>query len=49
MQMYVYTSKKPNPWTHQLVPTVIETNLAWAIPYWTRRKQQNPNISWKIS
>ena len=27
---------------------VIETNLAWALPYWTKRKQQNENITWKF-
>jgi hypothetical protein len=29
-------------------PLVIETNLAWAIPYWTKRKQVNPNIYWRL-
>ena len=29
-------------------PTVIETNLIFAIPYWTKRKKANPNIHWKI-
>jgi hypothetical protein len=28
---------------------VVETNLAWALPYWTKRKQQNKNITWKIT
>ena len=28
---------------------VVETNLAFAIPYWTKRKQSNPNISWELT
>lgn len=28
-------------------PIVIETNLAWAIPYWVARKALNPNIYWR--
>lgn len=28
---------------------VIETNLDFAIPYWTKRKQNNKNISWEIA
>lgn len=27
-------------------PIVIETNVAWALPYWTKRKQLNPKIYW---
>lgn len=27
---------------------VIETNLAWALPYWTKRKQFNTSITWSI-
>ena len=29
-------------------PVVIETNLTWAIPYWTARKKQNPQIYWEM-
>ena len=25
---------------------VIETNVAWALPYWQKRKQANPLIRW---
>jgi hypothetical protein len=28
---------------------VVETNVAWALPYWTRRKQQNKRITWSIT
>jgi hypothetical protein len=27
-------------------PFVIETNLDWAISYWTARKKHNPKIFW---
>jgi len=26
---------------------VIETNIAWALPYWGKRKQLNNSINWK--
>ena len=29
-------------------PIVIETNLAWALPYWVKRKQRNPKIYWRF-
>lgn len=30
-------------------PIVIETNLAWAIPYWKKRKHLNPDIRWTFT
>lgn len=27
---------------------VVETNLAFAVPYWTARKQLNNKITWTI-
>ena len=29
---------------------VVETNLAWAMPYWTERQRLNPDakITWRI-
>lgn len=41
MLMYVYVGSSKTP-------IVIETNLAWALPYWTLRKFINPAIHWKI-
>lgn len=41
MRMYVYVG-------NATYPTVIETNLAWALPYWTSRKQLNDQIKWRI-
>jgi len=29
-------------------PLVIETNIEWALPYWTKRRQLNPLIRWQI-
>ena len=26
---------------------VVETNLAWAIPYWEKRKASNKAITWR--
>lgn len=45
--MRVYLSRHRNL-SGQMTPIVIETNLAWAIPYWTQRKQANPKIFWEI-
>ena len=30
------------------LPFIIESNLEYAIPYWTKRKKLNPKIYWKI-
>ena len=45
--MKVYASRRLNA-LHQKTPIVIETNLAWAIPYWTERKRMNPNLFWEL-
>ena len=29
-------------------PLFIETNVEWALPYWTKRRDLNPNIYWMI-
>jgi hypothetical protein len=47
MKMLVYASKHRNL-MGELMPIVIETNLAWAVPYWTQRKMLNPKIFWDI-
>jgi hypothetical protein len=44
MNMHIFVGPK-NP---HATPVVIETNLAWAIPYWTERKRLNPLINWKF-
>ena len=28
---------------------VVETNVAWALPYWTQRKKVNPKIFWEFA
>ena len=43
MKMRVFASKS------RYAPIVIETNLDWAIPYWTARKRTNPNIFWEFA
>jgi hypothetical protein len=40
MRMTVFLNRKQ---------IVIETNLDFAIPYWTKRRKLNKNISWKIA
>lgn len=40
MRMYVYLRSSKDP-------IVIETNLAWALPYWEARKRVNPNLYWR--
>jgi hypothetical protein len=47
-KMYVYASKSRNLWGH-MTPIVIETDLAWALPYWQARKRINPKIFWTIA
>jgi hypothetical protein len=27
---------------------VVETNVAWALPYWRKRKELNKNITWSM-
>jgi len=39
MRMYVYVNKK-------LI--VVETNVAWALPYWEQRKALNKHITWSV-
>jgi hypothetical protein len=46
-KMYVYTSRTKNAWG-QKTAIVVETNLAWAIPYWAKRKCVNENIHWEF-
>lgn len=46
--MKVYMSRKLNS-MYQMTPIVIETNLGWAIPYWTQRRKQNSKIFWEIT
>ncbi len=38
-RMCVYVDKK-------LI--VVETNLAWALPYWKQRKAENKRITWSV-
>ena len=45
--MYVYASKRRG-FAGQLTPIVVESNLSYAIPYWTKRKLANPAIFWEI-
>lgn len=45
--MRVYASRKRNL-QGDLTPIVIETNLAWAIPYWTERRKSNPRLFWEF-
>ena len=28
---------------------VVETNEAWALPYWARRRQQDKRITWSFT
>ena len=37
--MYVYMGKS-------LI--VIETNIAWAVPYWTERRAVNKKLNWEV-
>lgn len=45
--MKVYMNRRLNA-CFQMTPIVVETDLAWALPYWTQRRKQNPKIFWEI-
>ena len=45
--MRVYMSRHRNL-MGQMTPIVIETNLAWALPYWRQRQRLNPKIFLEI-
>ena len=47
MKMKVYASRKLN-YMFQMTPIVVETNIAWALSYWQKRKQINPKIFWEF-
>jgi len=40
MKMIIFLNKKQ---------IVIETNIKFAMAYWSKRKQENPNITWKLA
>lgn len=44
--MRVYLKNSPRNLQGQRTPIVIETNIAWALPYWQARKNVNPDIYW---
>lgn len=46
--MKVYLSRKRNL-MGQMTPIVIETNLDWAIPYWTQRRKSNSKLFWEFA
>lgn len=48
MYLYVYLSTSPKNAAGLRTPIVIESNLAWALPYWTARKQTNPDLYWTL-
>jgi hypothetical protein len=41
MKVYLTGSKE---WMGVKTPICIESNLAWAIPYWSKRQKSNKNI-----
>jgi hypothetical protein len=47
MKMYVY-GRRGTPQWGQRTPLVVETNLQFALPYWTDRKLQDSSIYWEI-
>jgi hypothetical protein len=46
--MKVYMSRARNL-CGDMTAICIESNLAYAIPYWTARKEANPAIFWILS
>ena len=46
--MYVYLTTSPKNYMGERTPIVVETNLAWAVPYWEKRRQTNPDLRWEI-
>ena len=47
IMMYVYGSTKKNL-MGELTPICIESNLGFALPYWTNRKKTNKKLFWVI-
>lgn len=41
MHLHVFMGRNPRP-------VVVETNVAFALPYWTKRKETNPKIHWSL-
>jgi hypothetical protein len=46
MRVYLRGSR-PDAWGNPM-PIVIESNVAWALPYWQDRKRSNPDIYWRM-
>lgn len=47
MKMRVYMSRHRNL-QGEMTPIVVETNLAWALPYWTQRRKHNSKLFWEL-
>jgi hypothetical protein len=45
--MYVYESRQRNL-QGELTAISVESNLKWALDYWTQRKSVNPKLFWVI-
>jgi len=48
IMMKVYIGTWKHPVTGNRVPIAIETDIEWAIKYWTDRKKKNPDIWWEV-
>lgn len=47
--MKVYSKTDPtSKYTGERTPLCVETNLEFALPYWTARKKINRNLYWEI-
>lgn len=46
--MKVYLRGSPKNSQGQATPIVVESNIAWALPYWRQRRLINPDIYWVI-
>jgi hypothetical protein len=46
--MRVYLRGSPKNMQGQATPIVVESNIAWALPYWRQRRLINPDIYWVI-
>ena len=49
LKIYDKRVKPYRGWPENRHYICIETNLAWAVPYWTARKKQNKNLVMEYS
>ena len=47
MRVYLKGSRPDH--TGKPTAIVVESNIAWALPYWQKRRENNPDIYWTFN